>query len=52
MVFRGHGVAPAASGFHLDRAGFDSIDRSGQNTRGHLGMLGERGRNGTAVFAG
>jgi len=52
MVFRGHAVAPAAIDFHLDGAGFNAIDRSGQNTGEHLGMLGECGRNGTAVFAG
>ena len=44
-------IPPAAIDLHLDREGFDAIDRSGQNTDEHGGIVGERGRKGNAVFA-
>jgi hypothetical protein len=45
-----HGIPPAAIDLHLDRGGFNPIDRSGQNTRQHGRMLSQRGRKGSPVF--
>jgi hypothetical protein len=41
---------PAAIDLHLDGEGFDSIDRSGQNTGKHGRIVGEGGRKGNAGF--
>jgi len=46
------GIAPAAIDLLLDGEGLNPIamDSSGQNTRQHGRILGERGRKGNAVF--
>jgi hypothetical protein len=42
---------PAAIDLPLDGEGFDCIDRNGQNTGKHGGIVGELGRTGNAVFS-
>jgi len=44
------GIPPAAIDLHLDGEGFDTIDRSGQNTGKHGRIVAEHGRKGNAVF--